>query len=432
MRNSSLVGAHSMSSRSRREPIVITGIGMTASVGTDREAVWQAVGRGESGVRTLAGLPGVPEGLLIGAPVDIEPEYPGQLKAIALSQRAADEAIRDAEVDLGAVDLDRFGCAISSQMGDTSGIAALLGYDKPADPTARVPWWQQWMPNTACTEVANRYRLAGPRMSHSVACASGLVEVLSAVRAIRDNQCDIALAGSAEAFHPLLAAGFRQMKVLAHHDDPRQACRPFDLGRQGFVMGEGSAMLVLERLSHAVARGATIYAEVAGGKMLAEAHHVTSMDAESEVLAHLISVTLRDAELVPGEIGYINAHGTGTHLNDVVESRGIRRAFGRAADQTCVSATKSMLGHLINAAGIVELAITVLALRDGFAPPTLNLTDQDPKCDLDCLPLVGRNGRYENALKLSVAFGGHLAAVALSRWDNADARVATSRHAAAA
>ena len=154
--------------------------------------------------------------------------------------------------------------------------------------------------------------------------------------------------------------------------------------------------------------------------MLAEAHHVTGLDADSEALAYLISATLQDARLAPHEVNYINAHGTGTQQNDLVETRGIRRALGPAADKIWVSATKSMLGHLVNAAGSVELAITTLALRDGFAPPTLNLTDPDPECNLDCIPLVGRPSRFETALKISVAFGGHLAAVAIRRWMDAE------------
>jgi 3-oxoacyl-(acyl-carrier-protein) synthase len=402
---------------SHDEPIVITGIGMIASVGHDREAVWQAVRQGRSGARKLSGLPGIPDGLLIGAPVDIEPEIAGQLKAITLCQHAAAEALGDARVDWGSVDRDRFACAISGHMGDTSWVAEQLGLSHLL---AAVPWWCQWLPNTACSQVANRYRLFGPRLCHSTACASGLIDIISAVRAIRDDQCDIALAGSAEGFHSLFAAGFHQMRVLAHHDDPRQACRPFDAARQGFIMGEGAAMFVVERLSHALDRGARIYAEIVGSKTLADAHHLTGLDVESDSLSYLISKTLDAARLRPDQIGYINAHGTGTQQNDVAESRAIRKAMGRAADRLCVSATKSMLGHLVNAAGSVELAITTLAMRDGFVPPTLNLTSPDPECDLDCIPLVGRQNRVVHALKLSVAFGGHLAAIALRRWDDAE------------
>jgi len=405
--------------RSDREPIVITGIGMIASVGRDRESVWRAVQRGQSGVRSLRGMPGIPDDLLLAATVDVPLGRRGELKAITLLHIAAAEAMADSRVKLNVVDRDRFACAISGHMGDTGFVVEQLGLQHMIDP-AGVPWWQQWMPNTGCSSVANRFGLYGPRICHSTACASGLIDVLAAVRAIEDNKADIALAGSAEAIHPLFAAGFHRMGVLAHHDDPAQACRPFDSRRSGFVMGEGGALFVIERLSHAVRRGARIYAEILGGRILAEAHHVTGLDAESEALAYLISATLGDARLAPGEVSYINAHGTGTQQNDVVETRGIRRALGAAADKIWVSATKSMLGHLVNASGSVELAITALALRDGFAPPTLNLTDPDPQCDLDCVPLVGRPSRFQTALKLSAAFGGHLAAVALRRWMDAE------------
>ena len=185
-------------------------------------------------------------------------------------------------------------------------------------------------------------------------------------------------------------------------------------------------MLVVERLDHARRRGATIYAEVLGGNMLADAHHLTGIDVNSGSLTRLIDETLRRANLVPSDIDYISAHGTGTHQNDVAESRGIHRSFGPAANQVCVSSIKSMIGHLVNASGCVEIAITALALRDGFVPPTINLTDPDPACDLDCVPLVGRRRYAEHALKLSLAFGGHMAAVALRRWDTlGEARQAT-------
>ena len=400
------------------EPIVITGIGLVTSVGLDRESVWQAIQQGKSGVRSLTGLLGIPDGLLIGAPVDLDEPQIGRLKAISLCERAADEAMDDAGVDLTAVDRDRFACAISGHMGDTSWMLQRLGLEHLGGPRT-VPWWRQWLPDSSCTVLAHRYGLNGPRICHSTACASGLIDILSAVRTIRDGRCDIALAGSGEGIDSLFAAGFRQMRVLAHDRIPERACRPFDRNRQGFVMGEGAAMFIVERLGHALARGAPIYAEIAGGKMLAEAHHVTGLNAESDALAHLISITLRAANMTPRDLGYINAHGTGTQQNDLVEMRGIRRAMGRAVDSVCVSATKSMLGHLVNASGSVELAITVLAMRDGFAPPTLNLTDPDPECTFDCLPLVGRTNRFQNALKLSVAFGGHLVAVALRRWNDA-------------
>jgi 3-oxoacyl-(acyl-carrier-protein) synthase len=402
--------------RDESERVVITGIGLIASVGDDREGVWHAVRNGHSAMRRLSGLTGIPDGLLIGAPVDIKLSSPDQLKVLALCNRVSDEAIADAALDRRDIDPGRFGCAVSAHMGDIRGLVELLGCAHMNPPTT-IPWREQWLPNTACWHVASRHGLDGPRMAQSAACASGLIAVLTAVRAIQDGQCDVALAGSAEAITPLFAAGFHQMRVLANHDDPRQACRPFDLDRQGFVMGEGGAMFVLERLSSALARGALIYAEVASGRLLATADHVTGIDSESDALAHLISETLRAADMRPADIGYINVHGTATQQNDLAEARGIRRAMGSATDRLCASATKSILGHLINAAGSVELAITALAMRDGFVPPTLNLTRPDPDCDLDCIPLVGREIPFVCAMKLSVAFGGTLAAVALKRPD---------------
>ena len=398
------------------ERVVITGVGMIASVGADRESVWRAVRQGTSGVKRVRGLRGIPDDLLLGATVDLDMPL-GQLKVFPLSRIAADEAIADAGLDLQSVDLDRFGCLISGHMGDTAWVDQQLGLIPPDDPR-RVPWWRQFLPNMACSELANYYGLHGPRASYSTACATGLISVLSATRAIRDGQCDLAIAGGADAINPLFAAGFHRMRVLADDDDPARACRPFDRNRHGFVMGEGAAILIIERLSHALQRGAKIYAEINACTALAEAHHVTGLDAENEVLSYLISETLRKARLKPADIGYINAHGTGTLQNDLVEMRGIRHALGPAADRVCVSSTKSMLGHIIKAAGGVELAITVLAMRDGFAPPTLNLTDPDPELTFDCLPLVGRHNRFQHALKLSVGFGGHLVAIALSRWND--------------
>jgi 3-oxoacyl-(acyl-carrier-protein) synthase len=358
---------------------------------------------------------------MLGATVDIDTELPGQLKNVPLCRQTAAEALADARIHLPSIDRDRFGCSIGAHMGDSDYVAERLGrFDLM--PPGKMQWWKQLWPNTSCALVASDYGLRGPRLSNSTACASGTIAILKAIRVIQDGQCDIALAGSSEAVHPLFAAGFYNMRVLAEHDDPAQACRPFDRNRNGFVMGEGAGMLVLERLDHAMHRGAAIYAEAIGGRLLTDARHMTNLDANSDAIVELISGTLRTAGVTPCDVTYVNAHGTGTQQNDLLESRGIRTAFGRAADSVCVSSNKSMFGHLVNASGSVELAITALALRDGFVPPTLNLTDPDPECDLDCIPLVGRDRPIEHALKLSIAFGGHLAAVVLRRWTGAEAR----------
>jgi len=221
---------HSRTSNDAADPVVITGIGIIASVGQNREAVWRGVREGRSGVRFLKGLVGIPDNLLLGAPVDLVPNLPRQLKVTALCQHVAAEALADAQVDTatmndGRLDRDRFACAISGHIGDTGWLERHVGDYDVSQPGA-VEWWQQWLPNTSCVTVANEHGLYGPRICHSTACASGLIDILSAVRAIRHGQADIALAGSGEAFHPLFAAGFHQMRVLAYNDVPEEACRP--------------------------------------------------------------------------------------------------------------------------------------------------------------------------------------------------------------
>lgn len=401
-----------------REPVVITGIGMLASLGLDRETVWQGVRNGESRFHVLSGIRGIEETDMIGATVDLDDELPGRIKILPMCERAAAEAIEDADLDLKAVDAYRFGCMMSGHVGDFRWVDQQLGL--PSGDTGEVNWAEYLFPAASCNAVASKFGAFGPRLCYSTACASSLISVMSAARAIRDGQCDIALAGGGDAIDPVFAAGFNRMRVLAKDDDPNRACRPFDRSRKGFVFGEGAAVFVVERLGHALRRGARIYAAISATKSLAQAHHITSIDAESDALVHLIKLALEESNLSAGDVGYINAHGTGTEQNDAAEAAGICRIFGSDIDKTCVSATKSSLGHMINAAGAVELAITALAMRDGFAPPTLNLTDPDPACKFDCLPLYGRVNQFQHALKLSLAFGGHLAAVVLSRWNDAE------------
>jgi 3-oxoacyl-(acyl-carrier-protein) synthase len=396
--------------------VVISGLGAVTSLGLDCESTWQGICRGATRVGYLRDLMGIPDGELFGAEVDLEPPHRGMLKVIPMCERAAEEALRDAGIRWNEIDSKRFGCSINAHMGDSFGTACTQGL--VAEQPDRYPWWKQWLPNTACSHVARHFGLMGPRFAHSTACASSLISTLVGVRAVAEGQCDLMLAGGGDAIDPLFAAGFRQMRVLAEGDDPAAACRPFDRHRNGFVLGEGAGMLVLERYEHALERGARIYAEVLAGHVLGEAHHVTGLDSDSDALSRLIELTLDKAKLGPDEVGYINAHGTGTQQNDLAEMRAIRRVFGPSTPGLLVSGTKSMLGHMINAAGAVELVITALAMRDGFAPPTINVSDPDPECVFDCLPQVGKLDRFQHALKLSVAFGGHLAAIALRRWND--------------
>jgi 3-oxoacyl-(acyl-carrier-protein) synthase len=400
------------------ERIVVSGIGMVTSLGLDRETSWLNIQRGASNVRPIIGLPGLPDGEMLAAQVDLDDEHKGVLKILPMCLRAAGEAMDDADVAWPQFDAARFGCSINAHMGDTRWMHHFYLHGAEERFLGNPPWTEFWLPNSTCAHVARRYGLLGPRAAHSTACASSLISILSAVRMLQDDQCDIVLAGGGDAINSLFAAGFRQMRVLAESGMGSQ-CRPFARDRAGFVMGEGAAMLILERENHALRRGARIYAEVVGGHVLAEAHHVTGLDCSSEALTRLIQETLRKSRLDPGDIGYINAHATGTEQNDLVEMRAIRDVFADHCRDLCVSGSKSMLGHMINAAGAVEVAITLLAMRDGIAPPTINVSEPDPECCFDYVPLVAKPHRFNHALKLSVAFGGHLAAIALRRWNDA-------------
>lgn len=401
--------------------IVITGIGMVTAVGRDRESSWQGVKSGANGVRRMVHLPAIPPGLLLGATVEgVEHDSRGD-RHFPMAMSAAFEAVADSGLDLKDLDRTRVGFSFGTCGSATPWLAEQI--ERETRPLKPVAWWDNLYYASVGARVANRLGLEGPRLCNSTACATGTIATINAVKTIQDGQCDVMVVGAAQTIHPILAAGFYNMRVLAQHEDPAAACRPFDSKRTGFVMGEGSAVLVLERLSDARARRASIYAEILGGAMLSDATHVTDLSTDSTPLIELLNRTLRRADLAPRDVSYVNAHGTGTKQNDVMESRGIRTAFGAAADDLCVSTIKANLGHLVNAAGVVELAVTTLALRDGFAPPTVNLTDPDPECDLDCVPLVGRKRKFENAVKISIAFGGHLAAVALRRWRGAGERM---------
>jgi len=400
------------------EPLVITGVGLITSLGSDSQSVWSAVRQESSGVRPLMGIDGLPDGMLLAATVDLEGTPTRSLKVLHLCDIAASEVLHDAGLAGDQVDRSNMGCWISACMPDDRGTldpdAATLD-DRDSD----IKWYDQFMPHVAHSHVMQKYGLFGPNMSHSTACGSGLIEMLSATRALRDGQCDAALVGSGEAVSRMLAAGFHRMGVLAYDEAPEQACRPLDSQRRGFVLGEGAAMFVVERLGHALKRGAKIYAQIDSCRCLSEAHHITGLDEKASTLTRLIQDTLGETGLEPRDIGYVSAYGTATEQNDKVEMRGIHNVLGSDTSSYCVIATKSMHGHLLNAAGCVELAITTLAMRDGFSPPTINLTNPDPKCHFDGVPLVGRENRFQHALKLSLAFGGHLVSVCLSRWNDA-------------
>ncbi|WZO99233.1 beta-ketoacyl-[acyl-carrier-protein] synthase family protein [Isosphaeraceae bacterium EP7] len=394
--------------------VVITGIGLMTGLGPDRESTWSAACAGRSAARWLD-VPGF--GPVVGCPVDL-PD-PGGSRALRLLDLAAVEAWADARLDSAGADPERIATLIGLSKGCIDRLsAAHVGLVSGNKGHAAALWAAAW-PDVGARHVAHRFGLLGPNLAPIAACATGLVAVLQGRDLILRGACDVALAGSADAsLDPLILGAFRRMKALAlaaADSDPRILARPWDRGRRGFVVGEGAAVLVLERADLARARGVLPYVELAGGALGADAYHETDLNPDPTGLARLITLALARSGVCREEVDHINVHGTGTRVNDPLECRAIRRAFGADADRISCSANKGQIGHALGAAGSVELALTALAMRDGFIPPTLNLDDPDPACDLDGTPHVGRSRPIRAALKLSIGFGGHLAAAVLKR-----------------
>lgn len=395
---------------------VVTGVGLLTSVGSDRESTWRALKRGECGTRRLAGIRVGRGEPAFGAPA-LGPSGDGAVEPVlSLALTAAGEALVDSGLELDATNRDRVGCIVGSSKGGLASLRRMFAVSDN-DSSAAV-FWQNFLPHAAASAVASRFDLTGPLECPIAACATGLVTVLKAVDYIRDGSCDVVLAGCADAsLEPSVLAAFHRMGVLARgFDDPQRACRPFDARRNGFLVGEGAGMFVVESVAHARRRGATVYAELLGGTTMAEAGDVTRLDCESPTLSRLITTVLRRAELAPDEVGYVNLHGTATRQNDVYETRSLKRALGSAVWRIPLSGTKPMIGHTLGASGGIELAVCLLAMRDGIVPPTINLDEPDRECDLDYTPGVARRRAVETAMKLSLGFGGHVAGVALRKF----------------
>ncbi|MCA9128785.1 MAG: beta-ketoacyl-[acyl-carrier-protein] synthase family protein [Planctomycetales bacterium] len=400
------------------EPIVITGIGIAASIGSTREQVWQGIQQGICNIRRTTSEDGVGQLTQPCAMIDWLEGDSTSLKSVRLSEHVADEALADADIPWSEIDRSRFACSISAQFGDIGYVYQSAAERDKAPLPGQHRWWDEFLPCSASTIVARRHNLQGPLLCHTTACASGLVSTIAAARMLQSNQADFALCGASDAVTELVYSAFNRMGVLSSGPTAGNACRPFDTTRSGFVIGEGAAMMVLERKSTAIARGARIYAELAAMQTLCQAHHVTGLDDAAETLTELIRRLVHKAHWQSQGPQYINAHGTGTEQNDRSELLAIRSALGRQADEVVISSNKAVLGHLINAAGSIELALTALALRDGFAPPTMHLDSPERIGNLDCLPNAGITAKLDRALKLSLAFGGHLVGIALRGCDD--------------
>ena len=396
--------------------VVVTGIGIISPVGNDPDTAFATLMSGRSAIREIS-TEGPKPHKNIGAPVcfDAAQQLGGSQRidmldrVTQLSLAAADQAVRDAGIAFTDANRARSGVSFGTGMASGSTLEETFRQSLLRDPDRVRPLTVlKVMHNATAGHIAVQYGLAGPDLTYSCACSSSAVSIGEALRQIRHGYADTMIAGGAEASLTFtFYKGWEAMHVLAPVDrsNPSASCKPFAKNRNGLVLGEGAAMLVLEERDAAVSRGARIYAELAGYGSSNDYHHLTKPSVDGQSAA--MQLALEDAGVAAGEIGYINAHGTATLANDGTETRAIKKVFGERAHQIPISSTKSMHGHLLGGAGALEFAITLLAMRQRCVPPTANLDIPDPECDLDYVPHEGRTGvRIACAMSNSFAFGG--------------------------
>ena len=419
------------------ERVVITGVGLVTPVGIGTQESWRALLAGESGVGPISLFDCAAFRVRIAGEVkNWEPTQFVEKKKLKEMDRfiefalgASHMAIQDSGLELTPEEQEEAGCFVGV------GIGGIFTFEKTKQtlmekgPTKVSPYSIPGIiANLAAGQVSMRYGLKGPSYCVTSACSSGAHAIGEAVEWIRRGKATVMVAGGAEAsVTPVGVGGFEAMHALSkRNDDPKAASRPWDKGRDGFVIGEGSGILILESLTRAKKRGAKIYAEVTGYGASSDAHHLTQPAPNGEGAQRAMRMALKDAKITPADVDYINAHGTSTPVGDVEESKAIAAIFGARATlegesdpskRLWVSSTKSMMGHLLGAAGAVESAVCALAIAEGKIPPTINLTDPDPACTLDYVPLVARERHVRHAVNNSFGFGGTNCSLVLSRFE---------------
>jgi len=407
--------------------VVITGVGALCSIGDNAASSWEAAKAGRSGAARVTRFDASRIACQIACEVksyDPEARFGRDARKLDLFTQfaiiAADEAVADSGIDFLTEDQPRCGVIVGSGIGGLNGIEQQYKLLLEKGPRRVSPHFiPKIMINSMAGQISIRHHLKGHNYITASACASSSHAIGLALHAIRDGMMDIVVTGGSESTITELAmAGFSNMKAMStRNDDPEGASRPFDKNRDGFVMGEGAAILVFEDLEHALARDARIYAEIKGFGMTSDAYHITAPSPDGAGPAEAMRLALQDGQVDPERVNYINAHGTSTSLNDAAESRAIRAVFGEQADKLAVSSTKSMVGHVLGASGAVELALVAKSIHEGIVHPTINYETPDPDCDLDYIPNEARELKVDHILSNSLGFGGHNVSLCAARFD---------------
>ncbi len=406
---------------------VITGMGAITPMGNDVQEFWKNIKSGVCGIDKITRFDTTEFKAKVAAEVkNFEPTLYVEKKELKRNDlfsiygvAAAHQAYESSGIKEGEVDPFRFGVIVGSGIGGLITMEEQILKMGEKGPSKVSPLFiPMTIGNMAAGNIALRFGAKGICTDVVTACATGTNCIGEAYRNIKHGYLDMCLAGGTEAsVTPIAVAGFSNLTALSTSDDPLKASRPFNKERGGFVMGEGAGILMLEELEHALKRGAKIYGEVVGYGSTCDAYHITAPSPDGEGAAAAMEMAVKEAGISPEEISYINAHGTGTHHNDIGETAAIKRAFKEAAYKIPVSSTKSMTGHLLGAAGAVEAIACVFALEEGFIPPTIGLEEADPECDLDYVPNVGRAAQVKYTLSNSLGFGGHNAVLCLKKWE---------------
>ncbi|EMS71809.1 beta-ketoacyl-ACP synthase II [Ruminiclostridium cellobioparum] len=407
--------------------VVITGAGVVSSLGMGAEQFWDAIKEGKNGISEVTRIDVSNLSTKVAAEIKEfdASQYIDKKEARRMDRYnqfamvAAKMAVENSKLDLESLDLDKCGVIVGSGIGGLETLEDQHSVMLNKGPGRVSPFFIPMMiSNMAAGRIAIEYGFRGFNECVVTACATGNNAIGDAFKVIERGDADVMITGGAEACITIMSfAGFCSMGAMSKNPDPNTACRPFDKDRDGFIPGEGSAILIVEELEHALKRGANIIAEIVGYGCTCDAYHITAPHPDGDGGVKSMNMAIKDAGIKPEQVGYVNAHGTSTPLNDPTEVNIVKRVFGEHAKNLAMSSTKSMTGHLLGAAGAIEAVATAMALKEGFLPPTINVQNQDPECDIDCVPNVGRKADIKYALSNSLGFGGHNATLCLKKYE---------------